>query len=98
MRMMEVGRGVREARMTYGMTSIIWWQLTMRREAESMSREIEMLNRQVNSMRRRLKSMRDISGVESSSGGGEMDQLTLKIDEINEQVNSFPHEADGKVV
>lgn len=57
-----------------------------------MTSESKMLTRQIDSMRRRFKSLEEMAGVDSpsGSGGGEMDRLTLKIEEINDQVR--PHE------
>ena len=57
------------------------------REVESMTSEFEMLTRQITSMRQRLKSLVEMAGVDSSSGsGGEIDRLTFKIEEVNDQV------------
>lgn len=44
-------------------------------------------------MRDRLKALEQLTDVDSPAGGGEMDSLTLKIDEINEQVQSY----EGKI-
>ena len=57
-----------------------------------MTSEAKMLTRQIGSMRRRFKSLVEMAGVDPPSGGGgggEMDRLTLKIEEVNDQVR--PH-------
>lgn len=59
------------------------------RDVESMNAQREMLTRQVASMKRRLESLEMIAGGKPSSKGREMDQLTLKIEEVNEQVSIF---------
>ena len=51
-----------------------------------MRAESEMLSRQVNSMRQRLNTLEALAGVDSVAGGGELDKLTLKIEEIDEEV------------
>ena len=51
-----------------------------------MTVQNEMLIRQVTSMKRRLQTLERIAGGKpSSEGSGEMDELTLKIEEVNEQ-------------
>ena len=86
--MMENGREreEHEVRTKYGMQILAVSDI--RREVESMTSESEMLTRQIDSMRRRFKSLVEMAGVDSPSGGGggEMDKLTLKIDEVNDQV------------
>ena len=61
-----------------------------------MTSESEKLTRQIDSMRRRFDSLVEMAGVDSPAGGvgggGEMDKLTLKIEEVNDQVR--PHEAN----
>ena len=52
-----------------------------------MNVQREMLTRQVASMKRRLESLETIAGGKPPSKGREMDQLTLKIEEVNEQVS-----------
>jgi len=61
----------------------------VRREVESMTKEKEILNRHVKSMRRRIHGLENVTGLDSSSDGGEMDQLTVKVDEIYQLVISF---------
>jgi hypothetical protein len=59
--------------------------LNQRREVESMTAQAEMLRRQVNSMKARINILEDMAGG-SPHRGGEMDQLTLKIEEAADQV------------
>jgi hypothetical protein len=45
-----------------------------------------MLRIQVKSMKDRLKALGELAGRDLAGGGGEMDKLTLKIEEFNELV------------
>lgn len=54
-----------------------------------MTAATEILRLQVKSMKDRLKALGELAGRDltgGGGGGGEMDKLTLKIEEFNEQV------------
>ena len=57
-----------------------------RREGNSMNEQKEILMRQVESMRGRLNSLDRLSNVKRSANGGDTDHLSLKIEEVSNQV------------
>jgi len=55
-----------------------------------MTAEAEMLRRQVKSMKDRLKALGEFAGLDlPAGGGGELDKLTFKIEELNELVTPY---------
>jgi hypothetical protein len=54
-----------------------------------MTTETEMLRRQVKSMKDRLQALGELAGLDLPTGGGEIDKLTLKIEEFNELVTPY---------
>lgn len=57
---------------------------------EQLNAESALLSRQIESMRRRLKGLEGMNATKSMEGGGDMDQLKLKLDEVYEQVYPSP--------
>lgn len=53
-----------------------------------MAAEREILRRHVKSMNDRLQCLEKMAGAGDSAGGGEEDELSLKIEEMNDQVSN----------
>jgi hypothetical protein len=57
-----------------------------------MDIEKEMLTRHITSMERRIKALDGISSGNTHTNGGDIDQLSLKLDEVKEEVHPPPSE------
>jgi len=54
-----------------------------------MTAEKDILTQHMKSMNERLKCLEKMAGAGNSAGGGEEDELSLKIEEMNDQVSTI---------
>ena len=85
--------GQQRVRRTYGMTS--YHGTNGRRDLHSMREERDILERHVDSMRRRLDYLDNTWNVKRPDKDGDPDQLSLKIEEVSEQVPLLPVNVDS---
>lgn len=72
------------------MTSNCW--VNGRRDVDSMTVQRELLKRHVESLEGRLNTLDNFSNAKVSAIGGDPDELSLKFEEVSEQV---PHMSDN---
>ena len=61
--------------------------LMISQEVETMTAEKDILRQHIKSMNERLKCLEKMAGGGDSVGGGEEDEVSLKIQEMNDQVS-----------
>jgi len=62
--------------------------LMIRREVEAITAEKDILRQHIKSMNERLRCLEKMAGAGDSAGGGEEDELSLKIEEMSDQVST----------